>query len=136
MVLNEIKAKPASEMASEAIALKFAAGKEIPLNYLKEGNKVFVGADGPWWREFKDGPTRVSLVIKSKSYDGLAVVILFARNTSALRWSVALARQIVFPWSRHPQNLPAQQHRAGGNNTAAARSIGKVSAGFSHDLFR
>jgi len=58
MVLNEIKAKPASEMASEAIALKFAAGKEIPVNYLKEGNKVFVGADGPWWREFKDGPTR------------------------------------------------------------------------------
>lgn len=75
MVLTEIKTKPTSEMAGEALVLKFASGKEIPVNYLKEGNKVFVGADGPWWREFKDGPTPVSIIIKSESFNGLAVVV-------------------------------------------------------------
>lgn len=76
IVLNEIKTKPTSEMASEALVLKFASGKEIPVNYLKEGNKVFVGADGPWWREFKAGPTPVSLVIKSEYFNGMAAVVL------------------------------------------------------------
>ena len=76
MILNEIKNEPTSEIAEEALVLTFSSGKEIPVNYLREGNQVFVGADGPWWREFKDGPTPVKLVIKGEALTGSATVVL------------------------------------------------------------
>ena len=76
MILNEIKNEPTSEIAGEALVLTFNSGKEIPVNYLREGNQVFVGADGPWWREFEDGPTPVKLVIKGEKFTGFATVIL------------------------------------------------------------
>ena len=76
MILNEIKNEPSSEMAGEALVLTFSSGKEIPVNYLREGNQVFVGADGPWWREFEAGPTPVKLVIKGEKLTGTAVVVL------------------------------------------------------------
>ncbi|MFT5209473.1 MAG: hypothetical protein ACI9CE_001195 [Flavobacterium sp.] len=76
MVLNEIKNEPTSEIAGEALVLTFNSGKEIPVNYLREGNQVFVGADGPWWREFEDGPTPVKLVIKGEAFTGSATVVL------------------------------------------------------------
>jgi len=76
MILNEIKNKSTSEIAKEALVLTLKSGKEIPVNYLREGNQVFVGADGPWWREFEDGPTPVKLVIKGETFTGSATVVL------------------------------------------------------------
>jgi hypothetical protein len=76
MILNEIKNEPSGEMAGEALVLTFSSGKEIPVNYLREGNRVFVGADGPWWREFENGPTPVNLVIKGEKLTGSATVVL------------------------------------------------------------
>jgi len=76
MILNEIKNEPSSEMAGEALVLTFSSGKEIPVNYLREGNQVFVGADGPWWREFEAGSMPVTLVIKGETFMGSATVVL------------------------------------------------------------
>lgn len=76
LILNEIKNKPTSEMAGEALALTFSSGKEIPVNYLREGNQVFIGADGPWWREFENSPAPVKLVIKGEPLTGSATVVL------------------------------------------------------------
>ena len=76
MILKQIKNEPTSEIAGEALVLTFSSGKEIPVNYLREGNQVFIGADGPWWREFKDGPTPVNLVIKAEKLAGSATLIL------------------------------------------------------------
>jgi hypothetical protein len=76
MILNQIKNEPTSEIAQEALVLAFGSGKEIPVNYLREGNQVFVGADGPWWREFEAGPTPVKVVIKSETFTGSAIVVL------------------------------------------------------------
>ena len=76
MILKEIKNEPTSEIAGEALVLTFTSGKEIPVNYLLEGKQVFVGADGPWWREFEEGPTPVTLVIKGETLQGSATVVL------------------------------------------------------------
>ena len=76
MILKVIKDKPASEMAGEALVLTFVSGKEIPVNYLREGSQVFIGADGPWWREFEDGAAPVKLVIKGESLSGFATAVL------------------------------------------------------------
>ena len=76
MILDEIKNEPTSEIAGEALVLTFSSGKEIPVNYLREGSQVFVGADGPWWRDFEDGPKIVNLFIKGESLRGSATVVL------------------------------------------------------------
>ena len=76
MILNEIKREPTSEIAGEALVLTFSSGKEIPVNYLREGELVYVGADGPWWREFENAPTPVQLIVKGESLSGSATVVL------------------------------------------------------------
>jgi hypothetical protein len=76
-VLNTIQNDPEGERAGIVMVLQFENGKIIPVNYLREDNLVFVGADGPWWREF---PTTretglgapVRLTIRGKNYQGLA----------------------------------------------------------------
>jgi hypothetical protein len=32
------------------LLLTMPDGRQIPVNYLREGNLVFAGADGRWWR--------------------------------------------------------------------------------------
>jgi hypothetical protein len=76
MILNEIRNEPTGEMTGEALVLSFSSGKEIPVNYLHEGNQVFVGADGRWWREFEEGSRPVKLVMKGETLTGSATVIL------------------------------------------------------------
>ncbi len=76
----QIRNEPDSAAAARAMILIFADGREIPVNYLWEGNQVFAGADGRWWREFRAGPTPVSLVIKGRTYRGQATVELNNQN--------------------------------------------------------
>lgn len=76
----QIRNEPESAAAARAMILILADGREIPVNYLWEGNQVFAGADGRWWREFRTGPTPVSLVIKGQTYSGQATVELNDQN--------------------------------------------------------
>jgi hypothetical protein len=76
-VLATIQNEPEGERAGIVMVLQFENGKIIPVNYLREGNLVFVGADGPWWREFpttreasQGAPVR--LTIRGKTYQGFA----------------------------------------------------------------
>ncbi len=74
-VIDEIRNNPEGERAAIATLLTFPDGKTIPVNYLKEGNLVFLGADGPWWRDFpateEDVPgTKVELFIRGQLYTG------------------------------------------------------------------
>ena len=74
-VMDEIRNNPNGERAAIAALLTFPDGKTIPVNYLKEGDLVFLGADGPWWRKFptteEDVPgTRAELFIRGTQYVG------------------------------------------------------------------
>jgi len=51
-------------------------GKTLPVNYLKEGDTVFMGVDGRWWRAFTGGAVPVTMLIQGETYDGLGVVVL------------------------------------------------------------
>ncbi|MGI9326759.1 MAG: hypothetical protein ACR2PZ_16185 [Pseudomonadales bacterium] len=75
-ISEQIRTEPESAAAARAMLLIFADGREIPVNYLWEGNQVFAGADGRWWRAFRSGPTPVTLVIKGETYAGQATVEL------------------------------------------------------------
>jgi len=75
-MVGEIRNNPTGEAAGRAMLLTFPDGKTIPVNYLREGNKVFVGADGPWWRDFQQGGASVSLLVRGEMLKGHATSVL------------------------------------------------------------
>ena len=75
-VVQEIRANPDGERARRTMLLTFAGGRQIPVNYLREANQVYVGADGPWWREFTGAGAPVTLEIRNQTFSGHGRVVL------------------------------------------------------------
>jgi hypothetical protein len=73
-VAQDLIDNPTGERAQKVMLLDLPSGRQLPVNYLHEGNKVFVGADGRWWREL-DG-IDVTITIKGELLTGHAVTIL------------------------------------------------------------
>jgi hypothetical protein len=51
-------------------------GRTLPVNYLREGDKVFAGADGRWWRAFREGDVPVTVLVKGETLSGRASAVL------------------------------------------------------------
>ena len=75
-VVAELKQNPMGERAERAMLLTFPDGKTIPVNYLREGNRVYAGADGAWWRAFDGEGAAVTLLIQGEALKGHAIVEL------------------------------------------------------------
>ncbi len=75
-VINELRSNPQGERAGIVMLLTFPNGKRLPVNYLQEDNKVYVGADGPWWREFRGAGREVNVEIRDEKLAGHAVTVL------------------------------------------------------------
>ncbi len=75
-VAEEVSTNPQGERAAIVMLLTFPDGRELPLNYLREGNRVFAGADGRWWRAFRDGNVPVTMLIRGETLTGRARVVL------------------------------------------------------------
>ena len=73
-VVEELISEPLGARADKVMLLGLPSGKQIPVNYLREGDKIFAGADGSWWREL-DG-VEVSVIIQGEKINGHAVTIL------------------------------------------------------------
>ena len=56
--------------------LTLPGGKELPVNYLREQDLVYVGIDGLWWRQFRAGAQPVRLLIKGEDLTGRARAVL------------------------------------------------------------
>lgn len=74
--IDELRSNPEGERAGIVMLLTFSNGKLIPVNYLREEDKVFIGADGPWWREFRGEGSEVKIEIRNEKLTGNAVAIL------------------------------------------------------------
>ena len=74
-VVAELQTEPNGERAQRVMLLALPDGKTIPVNYLQEGQVVFVGADGRWWREFRDNGKEVEIFLKGATLIGHAVAI-------------------------------------------------------------
>ncbi len=94
-VIEELRTDPQGEHAATAMLLTFPDGRILPVNYLWEGDRVYVGADGPWWREFQGDGAPVSLLIRGRRLTGHATVQLeddafraeiFSRLRPAASW--------------------------------------------------
>ena len=75
-VVEELQSNPQGERAGIVMLLTLPDGRRLPVNYIREGNTVFVGADGSWWRLFGDAGAPVTVLIRGETLTGLAQVVL------------------------------------------------------------
>ncbi len=75
-VTQELRDSPDSERANLVMLLTFPDGRELPVNYLREGHQVFAGADGRWWRAFRDGDVPVEVFIQGEAFTGRARTVM------------------------------------------------------------
>lgn len=75
-VVKEIISNPDGERAGIVGLFTLPSGRKLPANYLREGNKVFVGVDGRWWRELTGSENQISMLIRGEVLKGTARVVL------------------------------------------------------------
>ncbi len=68
---RELLEHPDGERAQKVMLLTLPSGRMIPVNYLREADKVFAGADGGWWRELSGEAHSVTVLIKGDRLHGL-----------------------------------------------------------------
>lgn len=69
-VARELEADPDGERARRVMMIDLPSGKRLPVNYLREAEWVYAGADGVWWKELAGEGQRVSLFIRGQAYEG------------------------------------------------------------------
>ncbi len=74
-IARELRANPDGDRAGRVMLMTIDDRKTIPVNYIREGNEVFIGADGPWWREMRDKGQPVTMLIKGKKFAGHAKAV-------------------------------------------------------------
>ena len=94
-IAEELKSDPLGARAERVMLLTFPDGRVLPVNYLWEGDKVFAGSDGRWWRAFQGEGAPVTVMIKGQTMAGHATVELddqdyiddiFSRLRPAASW--------------------------------------------------
>lgn len=75
-VAQEIRANPDGDRARRSMLLYLPDGRMYPVNYLHEGNLVFMGIDGRWWREFRGEGAPVRMFIRGAELSGHGRVVL------------------------------------------------------------
>ena len=74
-VTRELRALPQGERADRVMLLTLPSGRTIPVNYLREGDVVYAGADGRWWRELRGAGAPIALEIRGEALRGHARAI-------------------------------------------------------------
>lgn len=69
-VVSEIEENPGGERARRVMLLTLPSGKTLPVNYLREDDRVFAGADFPWWRELNGEGGPVEMRIRGEQLSG------------------------------------------------------------------
>ena len=74
-VVAELSNDPHGERAGIVMLLELSDGGTLPVNYRREGDQVFVGADGRWWRALREGNAPVGMLIGGETLTGKARVV-------------------------------------------------------------
>ena len=76
LVITEIQTNPGGKLAARSMVITLADSRVYPVNYLREGNLVFMGIDGRWWRVFQGEGQQVEMLIQGQRLTGFAKVEL------------------------------------------------------------
>jgi len=71
-VIRELREAPDGERAKKVMLITLPSGKQIPVNYLREDDVVYAGADFPWWRELRGEGGQVTVLIRGETLTGHA----------------------------------------------------------------
>lgn len=71
-VYRELVADPDGVRGKEVMALTLPSGRRILANYLREGDRVYAGADGTWWKELVGDGHAVTLLVRGETLSGTA----------------------------------------------------------------
>lgn len=74
-VIEELRTDPQGERAGIVMLLTLPDGRVLPVNYRREGDQVFAGADGHWWRALREGDVPVTVTIRGETLPGRARVV-------------------------------------------------------------
>lgn len=74
-VIEELRNDPQGERAGIVMLLTLPDGRVLPVNYRREGDEVFAGADGRWWRALREGDVPVTVTIRGETLPGRARVV-------------------------------------------------------------
>ncbi len=75
-VSQEIRDQPDGERALKSMIVTLQDGRVYPVNYLWEGDFVYMGIDGRWWREFTGDGQPVEMFVRGENYTGHAIAVL------------------------------------------------------------
>lgn len=75
-VIDEIKTNPQGARAARTMIVTLADGRVYPVNYLREGDRVFMAIDGVWWRAFQEDGQRVEMLIQNQRLRGHGKAVL------------------------------------------------------------
>jgi hypothetical protein len=69
-VARDLYDDPQGARAQKVMLLALPSGREIPVNYVRDGDTVYAAADGRWWRELRGGGGRGSVLIRGERLEG------------------------------------------------------------------
>ncbi len=75
-VVRELVEEPNGERAQEVMLVTLPSGRRVPVNYLREGDRVYAAADGRWWKELVGDGVPVTLLVRGATLRGTARSVL------------------------------------------------------------
>jgi hypothetical protein len=75
-VVRELIDNPDGERAGRVMLLTLPSGRRIPVNYYREDDLVYAGADGSWWKEIVGDGHSVTVLVRGETLRGVARTVL------------------------------------------------------------
>ena len=75
-VARELAEEPDGDRARKVMLIRLPSGRELPVNYLREGDVVYAGADGRWWKELEGEGFDVEVLIRGERLRGRGRAVL------------------------------------------------------------
>jgi hypothetical protein len=75
-VERELIENPDGDRAKKVMLLTLPSGRRIPVNYWRDGDKVYAGADGRWWKELVGEGHVVTVLVRGETLEGVARAVL------------------------------------------------------------
>jgi len=75
-VVRELIENPDGERARRVMLLTLPDGYSIPVNYLREADRVYAGADGRWWKQLVGDGFPVTVLVRGETLRGRARAVV------------------------------------------------------------
>ena len=75
-VMRELIDNPDGDRAKKVMLLSLPSGIRIPVNYLREGDQIYAGADGRWWNELTGTGATVTVLVRGELLSGRGRAVL------------------------------------------------------------